>query len=327
MKRYYFLLLFPCLLLAPVRTLLAEPETSLKQQPARITSYANEEMILGATHADKRLITVGDHGTILLSDDDGKTFRQAKSVPTRATLNSVSFANKSIGWAAGHWGTILKTTDGGETWILQRTDTSTDRPLFAVHAIDAGHAVAVGLWSFVLTTADGGAQWGNVKLSLPPDGGKADRNLFGLFSNSGILYASAERGLILRSNDNGNTWSYLSTGYKGTFWAGIALSDGTLLVGGLRGTVFRSSDAGKTWQQVDSHGKSSITAFSASGNSIVAVGLDGVVLQSTDGGLTFTASQREDRTALTAVVSTAAGAVLFSKGGVVSNSASTIQTQ
>ena len=325
MKRYYFLLLFPCLLLAPVRTLLAEPETSLKQQPARITSYANEEMILGATHADKRLITVGDHGTILLSDDDGKTFRQAKSVPTRATLNSVSFANKSIGWAAGHWGTILKTTDGGETWILQRTDTSTDRPLFAVHAIDAGHAVAVGLWSLVLSTADGGAQWGNINLPLPPGGSKADRNLFGLFSAGGILYVPAERGLVLRSSDNGNNWSYLSTGYKGTFWTGVALSDGTLLVGGLRGTIFRSNNAGKTWQQVDSHSKSSITAFSASGNSIVAVGLDGVVLQSSDGGQTFTATQREDRTTLTAVVTAATGEVLFSKNGVASSPAAATQ--
>src|ERR1019366_5309785 len=129
MKRYLFLLMIPCLLLAPIRTLLAEQESGLKQQSARINPYASEEMILGATYADKRLIAVGDHGTILLSDDDGKKFRQAKSVPTRATLNSVSFANKSIGWAAGHWGTILKTTDGGDTWTLQRTDTSTDRPL------------------------------------------------------------------------------------------------------------------------------------------------------------------------------------------------------
>ena len=327
MKRHLFLLLIPCLLLTPVRTLLAEPETGLKQQSARINPYASEEMLLGATQADKRLIAVGDHGTILLSDDEGKTFRQAKSVPTRATLNSVSFANKNIGWAAGHWGTILKTTDGGETWTLQRSDTGTDRPLFAVLAIDPGHAVAVGLWSLVLTTADGGAQWGNVNLSLPPDGGKADRNLFGLFSNNGILYAPAERGLVLRSNDNGNTWSYLSTGYKGTFWTGMAFSDGTLLVGGLRGTVFRSSDAGKTWQQVDSHSKSSITAFAGLGNSIVAVGLDGVVLRSTDGGRTFTATQREDRTALTAVVTTAAGEVFFSKGGVLSNPAAANQNK
>jgi len=292
----------------------------LKQVPARANPQATTEMLLAATRAGTRLVAVGDHGTIVLSDDGGRSFRQARSVPTRVTLNAVSFADKDNGWAAGHWGTILRTADGGETWALQRTDTTTDRPLFAIRALDASHIVAAGLWSLIVVSDDAGDRWQEVRPPAPPDGGRADRNLLGAFADGNTLYLAAERGLVLRSTDFGKTWTYLSTGYKGSFWTGIALKDNVLLVGGLRGTVYRSADAGKTWQTIDSGTKSSITGFTDTVDGIVAVGLDGVLLSSRDQGLNFTPAQRDDHTSLTAVVANSVGRpVAFSKAGVVAD--------
>jgi photosystem II stability/assembly factor-like uncharacterized protein len=124
--------------------------------------------------------------------------------------------------------------------------------------------------------------------------------------------------LVLRSDDLGNSWTYLNTGYKGSFWSGVALKDGTLLVAGLRGTIYRSADEGKTWQAVPSGTQSSITALAEVGDGVVAVALDGIVLHSNDQGLSFKASQREDRTSLTAVIANgAAKPIAFSKRGVV----------
>ena len=40
------------------------------------------------------------------------------------TINAVSFVNSSTGWAVGIGGTILKTTDGGNTWAAQVSGTS-----------------------------------------------------------------------------------------------------------------------------------------------------------------------------------------------------------
>ncbi len=114
--------------------------------------------LLGVAHAGKRLVAVGDRGAVLLSDDAGATFRQARSVPTRATLTSVSFADERNGWAVGHWGVILHTTDGGETWTVQRDDTSVDQPLFSVWFCVKRNGVGGGLWSLILRTAVGGAQ-------------------------------------------------------------------------------------------------------------------------------------------------------------------------
>lgn len=284
----------------------------LKPIPAVPHQNASREMMQGLAKAGKRFVAVGDHGIVLLSDDGGKTFRQAKHGPISAKLNAVSFVDERHGWAVGHWGAILATEDGGETWQLQRTDTSTDQPLFAVHFDDARNGVAVGLWSLVLTTSDGGAHWNPVSLPAPPEGGKADRNLLGIFSDAkGAWYVAAERGMILRSVDRGATWTYLDTGYKGSFWTGLALADGSLIAAGLRGTVYRSDDGGNSWKAVDTGSKSSITAIGIVGGRLLAVGLDGAMLQSLDHGRTFTGVTSSGRSSFTGVSDAGNGAALL----------------
>jgi len=287
-------------------------------QPAAHSAYASDAPILGVANAGKRIVGVGDYGVVLLSDDQGKTFRQARSVPVSSTLTGVSFADERNGWAVGHWGVILHTADGGDSWSVQRSDTQEDRPLFSVHFFDGKEGIAVGLWSLVLVTHDGGAHWESASLPAPPDGGKADRNLLSAFADvHGNLYLAAERGMVLRSDDRGRSWRYLDTGYKGSFWSGVALRSGAVLVGGLRGSLYRSADGGNHWQAIDSGVKSAITGMVERDDGVVeAVGLDGVMLESHDGGLSFKARQRDDRLSLTSVAVAGHEVVRFSKRGV-----------
>lgn len=297
----------------------SEGAIQLKVQPAQKSAAAIHAAILGTAKAGKRIVAVGDYGTILLSDDDGKTFRQSASVPVSSTLTAVSFADDKNGWAVGHWGVILNTADAGEHWHVQRTDTKEDRPLFSVYFFDRQEGVAVGLWSLVLATRDGGKTWDPVSLPIPPNGGKADRNLFKTFASAkGSLFVAAERGTIVSSDDRGKTWHYIQTAYKGSFWSGIALKGGPLLVAGLRGTIYRSNDDGQSWQAIHSGTKSSITDIVEMGDKVVAVGLDGVQVESADQGASFASVQRDDRLSMTAAVgSSAAALVRFSKKGVV----------
>lgn len=287
--------------------------------PAVRAAHAARATMLASTRAGERIVAVGDHGVVLLSDDGGRSHRQARQVPADVALTSVSFIDARQGWAAGHWGVILHTTDGGETWQVQRSDAAQDRPLFAVHFFDEKQGVAVGLWSLVLRTEDGGAHWQPVELTPPQGSKRADLNLFGLFADArGQLFAPAERGMVLRSGDKGLNWSYMPTGYAGSFWSGIAGPDGALLVAGLRGSMYRSVDDGGSWQRVDTHTESSITALAGAGKKIVAVGVDGLVLNSEDGGASFTASMREDRLPLTSVaLDGQGGATMYSRQGAV----------
>ncbi len=291
---------------------------SLKYQPAEITTAATRAMILSAARAGRRIVAVGDHGIVLLSDTDGGEFRQAASVPVRSTLTAVFFIDEKTGWAVGHWGIVLRTDDGGERWKVQRVDTSVDQPLFSVHFRDKDHGWAVGLWSLLISTDDGGKTWVPLQLPAPPGAKRADRNLQKIFANRmGTLFIAAEQGMVLKSYD-GENWAYLNTGYTGTFWTGIVLNNGTLLVGGLRGTIYRSTDDGRTWKESKSDRNSSITDFAEAGGKVVAAGLDGVLLESVDGGASFRGAQREDRLPHTALCVNGSGKLVkFSKRGVV----------
>ena len=52
------------------------------------------------------------------SNDGGATWQQSK-VPVSSDLTAVYFVNDRKGWAVGHDGVILATSDGGAPWTLQ----------------------------------------------------------------------------------------------------------------------------------------------------------------------------------------------------------------
>lgn len=290
---------------------------ALQLRPADVRPSAATSMMLAAARAGRRIVAVGERGTILWSDDDGASFRQAEAVPVSSTLTGVSFADAQHGWAVGHAGVVLHTADAGRTWTLQRSDLSRDQPLLAVHFSDARRGVAVGLWSLVLVTQDGGREWQPAALPAAPGGRSTDVNLHGLFAGrDGALFACAEQGRVLRSADGGRSWQTLETGYRGSLWAGLALADGTLLVGGLRGTLLRSRDGGGSWTALETGVRSSITGLTQLPDGrVLAAALDGVVLVSAD-GVSFKALQSVDRLAYTAVVATAGGKpLLLSRAG------------
>ncbi len=87
--------------------------------PSRL---ATKSLLVDVARANGRLVTVGEWGHVLLSDDSGGSWRQAESVPTRATLTAVTFVDAKRGWAVGHDVLVIHTRDGGETWELQHQD-------------------------------------------------------------------------------------------------------------------------------------------------------------------------------------------------------------
>jgi photosystem II stability/assembly factor-like uncharacterized protein len=300
----------------------AQPRSTVEDwavRPAHAWSDPTHMMLLDAVRVGARIVTVGEHGVILLSDDDGRHWRQARSVPVTATLSAVSFIDARRGWAVGQWGVILATTDGGESWRKQRMDLSIDQPLFSVYFRNAQDGLAVGLWSLMLETHDGGQTWTRTSVPKPPGGAKADRNLYHIFADrQGALYVDSEQGLVLKSIDEGNTWSYLATGGKGSLWSGVAMPDGRIVVGGLLGSLYQSTDSGATWSPLESRTKSSITDLISSKNGLVGVGLDGLVLKQTDNEAAIEVKQRQDRATITAVVLNSLGETIeFSQDGVL----------
>lgn len=296
----------------------AVPGAMALEPAAAAGAHADRVMVLDAARAGSRIVAVGEHGRVLLSDDDGKTHRQARKVAADTTLTAVSFADAANGWAVGHGGVILHTADGGENWELQRQDAAVDQPLLTVYFRDARHGWAGGLWSLLLATQDGGRSWQKVELPAQEGGKRADLNLLKIFgAPAGRLYIAAERGTVLRSADDGASWQYLNTGSKASLWSGTAVGAHTLLVGGLGGRMLRSGDDGASWTVIEAGASGSITQLKADGASVWASSLDGRLLQSRDQGLSWQAAGAAAEP-LTALAARADGSYLrYSRRGLV----------
>jgi photosystem II stability/assembly factor-like uncharacterized protein len=293
----------------------AAPPSSAQREAARAgyamtAPLAAKAPLLGIARAGKRLVAVGDHGIVLLSDDEGARWRQAAEVPTRTTLTGVTFADERRGWAVGHGGVILATEDGGERWTRQHGSAEQPDVLLSVWFGDARHGLAVGAYGLALQTRDGGARWERVELAQGED---ADRHLNHVFAGGGdALFIAAENGRVLRSADRGGRWEPVTLPYEGSLWGGMRLADGNLLVWGMRGNALLSRDGGTRWEAVATGTDQSLTAGAELPDGRVAlVGLGGALVWGDPRSGRLEATIRPDRQVLTGVQPVAAGGLLL----------------
>lgn len=282
--------------------------------PAPLVANASAASTLAAARAGDRVVAVGDHGVILLSDD-GAHFRQAKSVPVRSMLTTVQFVDAHRGFAGGHDGVVLATQDAGENWTLLRSTPGVEQPVLSLHFDSPDHGIAVGLYGWAIETSDAGRTWSERKIADEGD----DRHLFHVFiSAKGTWLIAGEQGSIFRSNDGGKSWQAIKTDDEGSLWHGASLADGSLLVCGMRGHIYRSDDDGLSWKPVESGTMQSLTGIAQlKDGSVLIVGMSGTILRSKDSGLTFSSTQREQGEPLTDVLANGDQPLLFSMLGPV----------
>jgi photosystem II stability/assembly factor-like uncharacterized protein len=269
---------------------------------AKVRAGAMRSTLLDLIVAGKRLVAVGERGHVLLSDDEGKAWRQARSVPTRTTLTCVHATDANTLWAAGHGGMILRSGNGGETWSIVTGSADGPDVLLCIRVDADGRGLAMGGFGIALATADGGKNWKPLSL-LPGEAG--EKHLNRLFvSAAGTWLIAAEGGQVLRSNDPvAVKWTAVKTPYNGSLWTGLALPNGTLLACGMRGNIVRSADDGLTWKHLPIAGAGSFTgaALLPDGRPVL-VGVDGTIVVGDAAGEVFRLQRQGDRATLTALV-------------------------
>ena len=306
-----------------------DPDDSANR-PAEIEPLAGSSLLLDLAVAGKRLVAVGERGHVMLSDDQGVTWRQAKSVPTRVMLTAVFFVDAEYGWAVGHDETILNTADGGETWSRSHFAPEAQQPLLDLWFANRVSGIAVGAYGAYFTTNDGGRHWASAKFAAPPAAKPAgtpapaadelppDYHLNRIVGIGNRLYVAAEGGKLYRSDDRGASWRRLPSPYEGSFFGLVPIRGEGLLAFGLRGHLFRSADAGETWHALESHTTAMLTdGVAVNDLRVVIGGLTGVLLMSADAGETFKLTQQDDRKGLSALLPGPAGTVIVAgEGGV-----------
>jgi photosystem II stability/assembly factor-like uncharacterized protein len=300
-------------------------------QPAEIAPLAAGSLLLDLAIAGKRLVAVGERGHVLLSDDQGASWRQAKAVPTRVMLTAVYFVDESFGWAVGHDETILNTVDGGETWTRSHFAPEAQQPLLDLWFANRVSGIAVGAYGAYFTTNDGGRSWSGAKFAPAPpppapgaqdpaaqDDVPPDYHLNRIVGVGNRLYIAAEGGQLYRSDDRGAHWRALPSPYEGSFFGLVPIRGEGLLAFGLRGHLFKSADAGETWTRLESNTTAMLTdGIAVNDLRVVIGGLTGVLLVSGDAGETFRLTQQDDRKGISALLPGPPGAVVVAgEGGV-----------
>lgn len=331
-KMLYGWLLAACCGLPPA---FAGSSVDVLSKPAVHGPQALRAVLQDVARAGSRLVSVGERGVVLLSDDNGATWRQAKAVPVSVSLTAVQFVDELHGWAVGHAGVVLRSEDGGEHWTLQldgkraavlelqAAEVSTDarrvaaaqrlladgadKPLLALSFADERHGLVVGAYGLAMSTADGGRTWQFGMGQLP---NRRGLHLYALARQGANLYVVGEQGLLLRSGDGGGHFEALQGPYDGSYFAATVLPSGRLLVGGLRGSLFASDDHGQSFQALANPLPASLNGMRVAGGQLLLVNQAGMLLRS---GLDAYAAQPisvSDGLPLTAATLAADGAIV-----------------
>jgi photosystem II stability/assembly factor-like uncharacterized protein len=253
----------------------------------------------------------GANGTIIRTEDGGRSWTRLV-VPDAEKLDfrDIDAVNERTAYALsignGDASRIYKTSDAGAAWTLQfkNDDPKAFFDAMVFRDARAGFAVSdsVGGQLVILRTTDGGAHWSRVAAGLPPalDGeGAYAASGTNIAVHGSNIWIGTSASRVIRSTDDGRTWSVASTPLAASASAGIfsiAFLDprrGIAVGGDYRNEKHAvdnaavSDDGGRSWAVVKGLGGfRSVVAFIPKLRAIVAVGPSGADY-SVDGGRTW----------------------------------------
>jgi photosystem II stability/assembly factor-like uncharacterized protein len=139
----------------------------------------------------------------------------------------------------------------------------------------------VGAYGLALASVDGGQTWTSWIGRLPNPKGL---HLYVVRQRGDTLLLAGERGLVLMSHDDGQSFRRVETPYKGSFFAAELLTGSTeILLAGLRGNALRSPDGGANWSSLAAPVPVSITATAVDSRGQVLAANQAGMLMSVEG--------------------------------------------
>ncbi|WP_297494761.1 YCF48-related protein [Acidocella sp.] len=340
--------MFACL--ASAETARASDQLSPMLRPAISVANPSQALLICISRADKRLVAAGEHGLIIYSDDNGQSWQQA-TVPTSETITAVAFADAQTGWAAGGQGVILHTTDGGVHWDLQLTDDQVlalmtkaaaafaashpgddtadraqhraniladagdDKPFLTIVATTPEDVTVFGAYRFAVHTTDEGKTWEDWSLHV---GDPVSHNIYKATPIGSSIYLAGEAGVVLRSDDAGQSYSMVTVPDQNTFLGILGTKQAAIVTYGVAGEIFRSTDRGQSWKQAQSPSASDLTdGIILPSGVILLTSEDGNLFESQDDGQTFNVVGANLRMGVFGVTQAANGDLVFvGSGGV-----------
>jgi photosystem II stability/assembly factor-like uncharacterized protein len=163
-------------------------------------------------------------GAYILRTTDGGNSWTNQLYKDYLMLFSVHFIEANIGWAAGF--DILKTTDGGKTWIECNPDNWWGL-VNSTYFIDDNEGWLVGFDGEILKTNDGGTTW------TEQNSGTTENLYDVFFYNTNLGWVVGNEGTVIKTADGGVNWVPLESGNTDILKAVYFVNQDTGWVGGI----------------------------------------------------------------------------------------------
>jgi photosystem II stability/assembly factor-like uncharacterized protein len=210
--------------------------------------------------------------------------------PQGQTIQAAEF-DGARGYAAGWFGMLLRTDDGGAAW--SGTATGLTSPIERISLIDPDKLV-IGSGCAVRRSDDGGLTFTRLPWTATDSRCASEVAAFD-FPTDQTGYLALDDGSLLSTADGGRTWSRKTSipgGGPSARPTDIAfLAEGTGVVVTLSGRIYRTTDGASSWSLVH-EGTGALNGLHFASPLVgYAVGTVGVVLRTDDGGLTWAPRQ------------------------------------
>jgi membrane protein len=224
---------------------------------------------------------VGKNGLLLFTYDNGKSW-ELKKFGTFG-FNDIHMLDENKGFIAADNGYLLLTSDGWEhVEIKEWKDVSVNLKSISFYNT---HGIITGERGLIITTNDNGKTWAS---KIIPDA-KVKKTIVNInsayFINKDQIILACDEGLILFSDDAGDTWEkkkYSDTNYYSVSF----INKSTGYLAGSKGMIIFTVDGGQNWRRKDLSA-SNVNSLKILNNVIWAFGDNGMILKSIDKGITW----------------------------------------
>lgn len=208
--------------------------------------------------------------------------------PQGNVIRAVEFSG-SRGYAAGEFGTVLRSDDAGANWTGIATGITSD--VARIRIVSADTVVIAGGCS-VRRSDDGGAHFRRVRVtSSETTCGSSISSLY--FTSPTVGYFVLQNGSVFRTDDGGETVSSRTavplsggapTPTPNDIWF---LSDSVGFAATSSGQIYRTTDGAASWTLVATGPATLRGLFFLDANTGYAVGSNNTLMRTTDGGTTW----------------------------------------
>jgi photosystem II stability/assembly factor-like uncharacterized protein len=273
-------------------------------------------------------------GMILKTTDGGETWEELDTVFQYHTLWTVDFCNENIGCIAGDWlfltldggqnwsyrtsgpgmirslcyastnvciavgdnGTLKRSTDCGQSWVVVPDVPALDYQTICFGDEMTGYTAAYG--GNILKTSDAGVTWNLIATGY---------NLEALkFTSADTGIGVGWDGLIIRTTDGGLSWEQIGNSREESLNAvDFYDADTGYAVGGVevaRAIVLKTTDGGITWNEQFIPTNYPLYAIATTGNSAFTGGWDSYLFGTTNGGGTVSSSPPGEKPEITSSI-------------------------